>query len=191
MGRSARANEPVPNDRVILVDENDHPIGTAEKLTAHVDGLLHRAFSIFLVDEHGRVLLQRRHAAKYHSGGLWANSCCGHPRPGEETAKAAQRRLREELGVIGRLEHRFRARYILSVSNNLVENELVHVYFGALRPPVHPAPLEIDSTALIAVSELLERASSPEIAPWLKHYLTFHVAEIEAGLGRFIPCLNS
>jgi isopentenyl-diphosphate delta-isomerase len=87
------------DEQLILVDESNRAVGTAGKTKVHRAGLLHRAFSIFLVDGRGRLLLQQRSRAKYHSGGLWANSCCGHPRPGERTLAAAHRRLHEELGV--------------------------------------------------------------------------------------------
>src|SRR5207237_222810 len=89
----------IADEPLILVDESNRAVGSAGKLAIHRSGLLHRAFSIFMVDAHGRVLLQQRHPKKYHSGGLWANSCCGHPRPGEKTITAARRRLGEELGV--------------------------------------------------------------------------------------------
>jgi isopentenyl-diphosphate delta-isomerase type 1 len=87
------------DEPLILVDEGNRTVGAAPKQTIHRQGLLHRAFSIFMLDARGRILLQRRNPRKYHSGGLWANSCCGHPRPGERTVTAARRRLNEELGV--------------------------------------------------------------------------------------------
>src|SRR5688500_12367402 len=98
-------------EHLILIDERNHAIGRAEKWDVHARGLLHRAFSIFLVDDAGRVLLQQRSRQKYHSAGLWANSCCGHPRPGERTHAAAKRRLHEELGATTALRYGFRARY--------------------------------------------------------------------------------
>ena len=93
------ASKPNPPEELILVDSRNRALGEAEKWAVHKKGLLHRAFSIFLVDHEGRLLLQRRSAIKYHSAGLWANSCCGHPRPHERTLAAARRRLREELGA--------------------------------------------------------------------------------------------
>src|SRR5213080_4797375 len=100
-----------PEEQLILVDERNRAGGHAGKTAVHRQGLLHRAFSIFVVDDAGRLLLQRRSLQKYHSGGLWANSCCGHPRPGERTVSAARRRLNEELGVANDLEFGFFARY--------------------------------------------------------------------------------
>src|SRR3989338_5068869 len=90
-------------ESVVLVDESDKPVGQAEKLEAHRLGLLHRAFSVFVFDPQGELLLQQRAASKYHAAGLWANTCCGHPRPGEDLVAAAHRRLREELGLSCRL----------------------------------------------------------------------------------------
>lgn len=83
---------------LILVNEEDNIIGTEEKLKAHIDGLLHRAFSVMIFNNKGQLLIQKRAKNKYHSAGLWANSCCGHPRLGEDNTEAAQRRLQEELG---------------------------------------------------------------------------------------------
>ena len=86
------------NEEVILVDENDSPTGVAEKMAAHLEAKLHRAFSIFIFNSEGKMLLQQRALSKYHSGGLWTNACCSHPIPGESTLAAANRRLNEELG---------------------------------------------------------------------------------------------
>ena len=85
-------------ERVVLVDENDAEVGTLEKQRAHLEGRLHRALSVFVLNSHGEMLLQRRALGKYHSGGLWTNTCCSHPRPGEAVDEAARRRLREEMG---------------------------------------------------------------------------------------------
>ena len=92
-------------ERVILVNARDEPQGTAEKLAAHLSGRLHRAFSVFVLNERHELLLQRRAEGKYHSPGLWSNTCCSHPRPGEATAEAAARRLMEEMGFGCDLEH--------------------------------------------------------------------------------------
>src|SRR4051794_19223962 len=140
MGPRLMADEPL-----ILVDEGNRAIGTAGKTAVHRQGTLHRAFSIFLVDERGRVLLQQRSAAKYHSGGLWANSCCGHPRPGERTLTAARRRLNEELGISSPLLFGFHARYQCELDHGMHENELVYVYFGPLIGDTRPEPDEVSS----------------------------------------------
>src|SRR5205085_8951 len=104
---------------------------------------LHRAFSIFIVDERGRILLQRRSAKKYHSGGLWANSCCGHPRPGEPTVAAARRRLAEELGLVAPLTFGFFSRYRADLDGGMQENEFVYVYFGPPTGAPEPDPAEV------------------------------------------------
>ena len=93
-------------ERVVLVDTDDRPIGQMEKMEAHRKGLLHRAFSVFVFNKSGELLLQRRAPHKYHSGGLWTNTCCSHPRPGESVAEAAARRLQEEMGMSCRLQTR-------------------------------------------------------------------------------------
>src|SRR6202008_3739483 len=96
---SRRAPARATEEKLILVDESNRAVGAAEKHAAHRAGLLHPAFSFFVVDERGRILLQQRSPGKYHSGGLWANSCCGHPRPGERTIAAPRPRLNAESGV--------------------------------------------------------------------------------------------
>ncbi len=126
-------------EQLILVDERNRATGSAGKTAVHRAGLLHRAFSIFIVDERGRMLLQQRSPKKYHSGGLWANSCCGHPRPGERTTTAANRRLGEELGITSDLSFGFFARYQTPLDDGMNENELVYVYFGKLKSATAPA----------------------------------------------------
>lgn len=122
---------------VILVDENDQEIGQIEKLAAHVEGRLHRAFSVFIFNSAGEILLQKRSAAKYHSGGLWSNTCCSHPHPGERTDIAASRRLQEEMGMKSLLFKAFTFIYKSELDNNLTEHELDHVFFGySNEPPV-------------------------------------------------------
>ena len=116
--------------QVILVNEQDEPTGTMEKMAAHKKGLLHRAFSIFIFNSKGELLLQRRALNKYHSGGLWTNSCCSHPEPGEETPIAAQRRLQEEMGFISPLEKIFDFVYKAEFDNGLTEYEFDHVFAG-------------------------------------------------------------
>ncbi|MBQ3301101.1 MAG: isopentenyl-diphosphate Delta-isomerase, partial [Eggerthellaceae bacterium] len=134
-------------DRIILVDEQDREVGSEEKLTAHRTPLLHRAFSIFLYDDTGeepRLLLQQRAYGKYHSGGLWANSCCSHPRVGEVLAEATVRRLQEELGVAGvALTEVGSFVYCHKFRDDLYEHEFDHVFVGRYAGPVKPNPEEI------------------------------------------------
>ena len=115
---------------VILVDENDVSIGSMEKMEAHEKALLHRAFSVFIFNEEGKVLMQQRALHKYHSGGLWTNTCCSHPYPGEETHNAALRRLNEEMGLEAELNFIFKFQYKASFDNNLTEHEIDHVFIG-------------------------------------------------------------
>ncbi len=121
---------PPPHDTVILVDEHDNEVGTEEKLKAHESGLLHRAFSVCVLRKHDagwQILLQQRAHGKYHSGGLWTNTCCSHPRPGEQTVKAAERRLQEEMGITAPLLFAGSFIYRAALDNNLIEHELDHV----------------------------------------------------------------
>ncbi len=131
------------DERVILVDVHDARIGTEEKLRAHELGLLHRAFSVFVVRTDGSVLLQRRALGKYHSAGLWSNTACGHPRPSEGVGDAAHRRLYEEMGISCPLREVASFTYRRSVTGRLVEHEFDHVFLGLHdRDPV-PDPAEV------------------------------------------------
>ena len=132
-------------ERVILVDENDVDRGSEEKLRAHADGSLHRAFSVLVFNARGELLLQRRAADKYHSGGLWSNTCCGHPRPGEETATAARRRLGEEMGFDCDLQWLFGFRYRVELPGSMSEHEYDHVFVGRHNGDPVPNPGEFDA----------------------------------------------
>src|ERR1700712_1529352 len=116
---------------VVLVNEMDDEIGTMEKMEAHLQLNLHRAFSIFIFNENGKILLQQRAFSKYHSGGLWTNTCCSHPRPGEETIDAAKRRLKEEMGFDCELVEKFHFIYKAPFENGLTEHELDFIYSGS------------------------------------------------------------
>jgi isopentenyl-diphosphate Delta-isomerase len=114
-------------ENVILVDIHDNQTGVMEKLEAHQKGLLHRAFSVFIFNSNYEILMQRRSLNKYHSAGLWTNTCCSHPRPGEATDSAANRRLKEEMGLACALKEQFSFIYKASFDNDLTEHELDHV----------------------------------------------------------------
>ncbi len=133
----------MPAEEVILVDEADNPLGKMEKLEAHRKALLHRAFSVFIFNSRGEMLLQRRAPGKYHSPGLWTNACCSHPRPGEDTHAAANRRLREELGFDTNLGELFAFTYRTEFDNGLTEFEFDHVFAGHYDLDVHPDPAEV------------------------------------------------
>ena len=115
---------------VILVDENDNPIGTMPKMEAHEKAMLHRAFSVFILNANDEVLLQQRANDKYHSAGLWTNTCCSHPHPGEDTLGAARRRLKEEMGMEADLQFVFKFMYKAPFDNLLTEHEIDHVFIG-------------------------------------------------------------
>jgi len=116
--------------QVQLVDKHDKPIGAMEKLLAHEKGELHRALSVLIVNSNNEILLQRRALGKYHSPGLWTNTCCSHPYPGEDTLEAAKRRLKEEMGMTANLEFVFKFLYKCDFDNGLIEYELDHVFIG-------------------------------------------------------------
>jgi isopentenyl-diphosphate delta-isomerase len=122
---------------VILVNELDEEIGTMEKTEAHRKGVLHRAFSVFIFNSKGQMLLHQRAIDKYHSGGLWTNACCSHPRPGEDTLQAAKRRLMEEMGFSVSLSKIFDFVYETSFENGLTEHEFDHVFAGHYDGPIH------------------------------------------------------
>jgi isopentenyl-diphosphate delta-isomerase len=130
-------------EEVILVNEADMPVGTMEKIEAHRKALLHRAFSVFIFNSRGEMLLQRRAPGKYHSPGLWTNACCSHPRPGEDTADAAIRRLNEELGFTTGLTELFSFTYKTAFDNGLTEFEFDHVFVGSYDGEVRPDPTEV------------------------------------------------
>ncbi len=173
----------MPED-LILVDARNRAIGREEKRAVHERGLRHRAFSIFLVDRDGQLLLQRRNRAKYHSGGLWSNACCGHPRPGERTLSAAQRRLGEELGATATLRFGFLARYRTGFANGLIENEIVHVYFGLTPEQFALNPKEVSSLARHTLARLQRdiRRQPGKYSYWLRDYLARHTPAIKRGV---------
>jgi len=117
-------------EEIILVNKEGFQIGIAEKFDAHKKGLLHRAFSVFIFNNKGELLIQKRASEKYHSPNLWSNACCGHPRPNESTKEAAMRRLNEEMGFSVELEERFTYSYYVNFENGLVENEFDHIFIG-------------------------------------------------------------
>lgn len=141
-------------ERVVLVNEHDEEIGTMGKMEAHQVGALHRAFSIFLFDDEGRLLVQQRAADKYHSPGLWTNTCCSHPRAGESVESAAQRRLIEEMGIDTPLVRKFSFLYKASFENGLVEHELDHVLFGYWSGAAEPDPSEAQAWKYLSIEEL-------------------------------------
>ena len=167
----AQAPEPIMLE---LVDEDGVTIGTAEKLSAHqAPGRLHRAFSVFLFDDEGRLLLQRRALGKYHSPGVWSNTCCGHPYPGEPPFVAAARRTAEELGAAPALMREAgRVRYNHpDPASGLVEQEYNHLFVGLVRDPLRPDPEEIGETLYATPAELARLREDGTFSAWFQTVL--------------------
>jgi isopentenyl-diphosphate Delta-isomerase len=141
-------------ERVILVDESDNPLGTEEKMKAHEQGLLHRAFSVFVFNSQGELMLQQRSFRKYHSPGLWTNTCCSHPRENEPIEDAAHRRLREEMGFECNLKKIFHFMYKADVGQGLIENEFDHVFFGYTDTQPVPDPSEVNDWKYMPMNEI-------------------------------------
>ena len=168
-------------DHIILVNEQDEWVGSMEKMEAHRKGVLHRAFSVFIMNGRGEMLIQQRAEGKYHSGGMWSNACCSHPYPGESTPGAAHRRLQEEMGFDCELRPLFTLKYRLEVGDGLVEHEYDHIYIGEYAGEVEPNPEEAMDFRYItipALQEWMER--EPEVfthwfklamPEFLRHYL--------------------
>ena len=158
-------------EELILVDAHDRELGAGEKLQVHLAGALHRAFSVFVFDRVGRLLMQKRAAGKYHSAGLWSNTACGHPRPGEATEAAARRRLREEMGLDCELRAAFEFLYRAELEGALVEHEYDHVFVGTLDggDPA-PDPAEVEDWRWVGMDELRRglREEPQRYSYWLK-----------------------
>lgn len=155
---------------VILVNENDEPVGTMKKMEAHQKGLLHRAFSVFIFDSNGRMLLQQRAPGKYHGASLWTNACCSHPFPGEEINEASERRLKEELGFTTQLHKIFSFTYKAQVENDLTEYEFDHVFAGTYAGRIQPDPNEVSAFVYETMVQLKKEIETrPEkFTSWFK-----------------------
>ena len=140
--------------KVILVDEQDNAIGVMDKLQVHKEGLLHRAFSIFLFNEAGAMLIHKRAADKYHSENLWTNACCSHPQPEESVLEAAHRRLMEEMGMTCDLSFAFKFIYQTEVTQDLIEHELDHVLIGHTEAIPEPNPAEVQDWKWMHLEDL-------------------------------------
>ncbi len=159
------------DEHVVLVDEQGNEIGTAGKMEAHQEPRTpHRALSVFVFDAQNHMLIQRRAPGKYPSPGLWSNTCCSHPRPGEAPLRAAHRRLREEMGFDTELTESFRFTYKASLANGLTEWEFDHVFIGTFDGPVVPDPTEVSEHRWVAVDELVStvQATPEDFTPWFK-----------------------
>ena len=162
---------------VLLVNSSDEPVGTMEKLEAHQKGLLHRAFSVFVFNDKEELLLQRRALDKYHSGGLWTNTCCSHPYPEETATAAGERRLSEEMGFTTPLTDLFSFEYRVQLDNELIEHELDHVLIGHYNGNFQPNTEEVMDSKWIAIPQLIEemRKSPESYTSWLRIILTDHL----------------
>ncbi len=155
-------------EHIVLVNEKDEMTGTMEKLEVHEKGLLHRAFSIFIINRNGEWLLHKRAAEKYHSAGLWTNACCSHPFPGEEVLNGAHRRLQQELGFDCKLKKAFHFTYKAHFENGLTEFEFDHVFLGVYDGEIAFNPAEISEYKYIGTDELaawIEKAPN-EFTRW-------------------------
>ncbi|MEI2265237.1 isopentenyl-diphosphate Delta-isomerase [Erwinia sp. CGal63] len=168
---------------VILVDGQDRAIGRMEKLEVHQKGLLHRAVTVYVFNSRHQLLLQKRASGKYHCGGLWSNTTCGHPYPDESTRDAAERRLYEEMGLSLTLSPMFELSYRLPLDNGLIEHEYGHVWFTLSDELPQPNPAEADDWRYASLAEIRQEiAEHPErFTPWF--LLTF--ARIPAEFARF------
>lgn len=162
---------------VVLVDSNDQPIGNMEKLEAHQKGLLHRAFSVFIFNRNNELLLQQRALEKYHSGGLWTNTCCSHPLPSESLESAGAKRLVEEMGFTTELARLFAFEYRVELDNQLIEHEYDHVLIGTYDGDVIPNPEEVMAFRWISMADLLtELKQHPDrFTSWFKIILNKHI----------------
>ncbi len=156
--------------QVVLVNEQDEAIGVMEKMEAHEKALLHRAFSVFLFDDAGRMLLQQRSMAKYHSAGLWTNTCCSHPYPGEEVKDAATRRLLEEMNIAAPISKAFHFMYKAPFDNGLTEHEFDHVFVGTYNGAVDFNADEVMAVRYVNLAELEEdmEANAANYTAWFK-----------------------
>jgi len=157
-------------EEVILVNENDEFVGVEEKIKTHFIGALHRAFSIFILNTNDELLLQRRTRTKYHSGGLWSNTCCGHPRPGESLEDASHRRLREEMGFDCEMKEIFKFMYWVKLDTSLFEHEYDHVFLGRFDGDPLPDISEAEDWKWMALETLQTdvRENSEQYTYWLR-----------------------
>lgn len=168
-------------NEVVLVNECDEPIGMMEKLEAHQKGVLHRAFSVFILNNKNEVLLHQRAKNKYHGAGLWTNACCSHPAFGEDIQESAQRRLKEEMGMNCELEKLFHFTYKAEVENGLTEHEFDHVFIGYSDSVPYPDSAEVANWKWISIPNLLaDLKHSPEkYTSWFKIALPLVLDNIE------------
>ena len=157
-------------DQVILVDSSDNEVGTMDKMEAHRKGILHRAFSVLLFNSTGEMLLQKRSAGKYHSAGLWTNTCCSHPKPNESLQAAIKRRLNEEMGIDIQSQFAYKFQYRATFENGLIEHELDHVYIGLFngKPVINSTEVEDWKYATLADIKVDVQKNPDDYTYWFK-----------------------
>ncbi|MEE9406087.1 MAG: isopentenyl-diphosphate Delta-isomerase [Candidatus Aenigmarchaeota archaeon] len=172
MNNMIQEDETQAKEEIILVDEEDKPIGSEEKIKAHEDGgKLHRAFSIIIFNSRGQMLLQLRARKKHHFGGLWTNACCSHPRKGEDLETAVHRKLKQELGFDTDLKELFKFTYkATDPGSSLTEHEIDHVFLGTYDSDIKPNPDEVDELKWADTDELKRdiEAHPEKYSPWFK-----------------------
>lgn len=169
-------------EQVILVDERDQELGLMEKMEAHRKGLLHRAFSVFIHNDEGQMMIHQRARHKYHSGGLWSNACCSHPRRGETIIEAGQRRLMEEMGFVTELEEVLEFIYRAELDNDLTEHEYDHVLTGRFNAAPNPNPDEVGDWKWVDVDELRKDIEDHpgHYTEWFKIIFDRYIREVHA-----------
>lgn len=164
-------------ENVILVDDKDNEIGVMEKIQAHKEGRLHRAFSVLIFNEKQEMLIHKRDSQKYHCGGLWTNACCSHPRLQEKTEDAAKRRLTEEMGFTTELTYVCNFVYKAGFDNGLTEHEFDHIYVGEYNNIPHPNPLEVEDWKYIKIEDLIQdvKTNKNKYTPWFVTIVNEHL----------------
>ena len=157
-------------EQLILVDEEDNETGAMDKLSVHQRGLLHRAFSVFIFNSKDELILQQRAEEKYHSAGLWSNTCCSHPVAGEEISNTIRRRMKEEMGLQCEVDFKFKFIYEIQFENGLTEHEYDHVYFGESDDIPVPDPAEVKDWRYMSLEDLRKEISlnPQDFSEWLK-----------------------
>ncbi|MDG4946539.1 isopentenyl-diphosphate Delta-isomerase [Weeksellaceae bacterium KMM 9713] len=170
----------VEKENVVLITEQDEPIGLMEKQEAHVAGVLHRAFSVFIFNDNGELLIQQRAFEKYHTPGKWTNTCCSHPRDGETYEEGAIRRLQEEMGFTCPIEYQFNFIYKADVGQGLTEHELDYVFKGVYNEEPVVNPEEVAAYKWIDFDELQQDVQNnpEEYTPWFRIILKEYLAHL-------------
>lgn len=177
---------------VVLVDKEDNPIGKEEKLRAHLKGSLHRAFSLFVFNSREQLLIQKRSDLKYHTPGLWSNSCCSHPRPGETSFSAAKRRISEEMGFSCNIRSLFSCYYYMELNNKLIEHEKNQILIGNYDGEPNPDPQEVSDWKWLTLDNLTEeiKVSPGQFTPWFLLIMKQYFSLIGDALKDLQPALN-